>query len=291
MSLRSFLAPIQPKHFLWLAIAVLTLAVVASGYVILKATTNLIAGDSQTEIKIVSTEDEEDPNHGEHKEIINGEEVTVIDLTLDEEETPVFDNLCLMSKNGWNLEVWTDGSVTEPHAAIEIGVRLTRPEEEVKIAPKAQIFVQLNGVRGGQPSFRNNFEREFAKVHRKSLGIANPDFGRTALTKPRDGWEAILNPFPTPEHPKAWTVKALGKYSLKVDVRLQDGTQFVSPSLPIEVMDRRELRHPGGLENVVEPVQFISMPAALRTTQSPLFPKMLVPASDKPPCRRPRQDR
>jgi len=175
--------------------------------------------------------------------IINGEEVTVIEE--DDEPTPLFSNLCLISKNGWNLEVWTDGSVTEPAGPIEIGLRLTRPSGDVKSATKGHVFVQLNGL-VGQPSFKDEFVREFTSVHRKSLGLGDPEeFGRAGLTKPPDGWEAsIKNPFPAPDYAKASAVKALGRYSLKVHVRLEDGTQFVSPPLPIEVVSRQELRHP-----------------------------------------------
>jgi hypothetical protein len=177
--------------------------------------------------------------------IINGEEVTVIE---DDEPIPLFGNLCLISKNGWNLEVWTgEGSVTEPAGPIDIGLRLTRPTGDVKRTPKGHIFVQLNGL-VGQPSFKGEFDREFARVHRKSLGFGDPEeFGRAGLTKPRDGWEASVdNPFPAPDYAKASAVKALGRYSLKVNVSLDDGTQFVSPALPIEVVSRQELRHPRG---------------------------------------------
>jgi hypothetical protein len=225
---------VEHKYAGLIAIAAVTLCTVVICCLVVVGVRKLISSDKsdvQEESRLLFGGDR-----------INGEEVIMIDVGQKaEDEEDIFYNLCLISKNGWNLEVWTDGSVTPPGGGIDIGLRLTKPSGEVNSAPKGHILVQLNGL-GGQPSFKGEFDREFVRVHRKSLGFGDAEeLGRASLTEPRDGWEAsVKNPFPEPGNPKGSVVEALGKYSLKVEVRLQDGTRFVSPLLRIEVFQGRK---------------------------------------------------
>jgi hypothetical protein len=145
------------------------------------------------------------------------------------------------AKAGWKAEAWLDGSSYPGYYPIDVWIRLTPEDPQVKQLPKVKVQVLLALVGAVKPIRQALLEPEFqecAKMKKRKETILTGGKDQPILNFPpkESCWETIIrDPFKSDRLADATRPLEIGSYTLKVEAMLQGGPALALEAMPIRV--------------------------------------------------------